>query len=164
MQVLHLCYGVGSLLIPFLVKPFLLPSKESPSNNTDNSNNSNNTQILQLEPDSIIYQLSSNQSTSNPEDVEIQYPFWIIGGYFCFIAAGFIYSTIASPVSESYEDIKGAPLSITSKSVSGEEDSRKQRRTRRKFGRIAIILFAILSNFMGGVDTVIGECIKKVID
>ncbi|XP_053205250.1 sodium-dependent glucose transporter 1-like [Panonychus citri] len=69
-QILHGSFGLGSLLTPLLVKPFLLPLVQNSTNSSESGDN-----VL---------------GTYTPDDVKVQYPFVVVGLILIFTSFGFL--------------------------------------------------------------------------
>ncbi|XP_015787702.1 sodium-dependent glucose transporter 1B-like [Tetranychus urticae] len=69
-QILHGSFGLGSLLAPLLVKPFLLP-------------------LVQNETETQSDQVTFGDY--NPDDVKVQYPYLILGSILVFGSFGFLF-------------------------------------------------------------------------
>ncbi|XP_015781897.1 sodium-dependent glucose transporter 1-like [Tetranychus urticae] len=68
-QILHGSFGLGSLLTPLLIKPFLLPLAQNEGNETQS--------------DAFL-------GDYTPDDVIIQYPFIVVGVLLIFASSGFL--------------------------------------------------------------------------
>ncbi|XP_074602664.1 sodium-dependent glucose transporter 1C-like [Brevipalpus obovatus] len=68
-QILHMSYGVGSMLAPVLIRPFLLPI-----------------------PEDLGKDWTTDQSFYSPEDVQIKWPFLVTCTLSIVVGFGFVYS------------------------------------------------------------------------
>ncbi|XP_074598708.1 sodium-dependent glucose transporter 1A-like [Brevipalpus obovatus] len=149
MQILHMSYGAGSLIIPVIVTPYLLPVKDD-----NNDTNSNMTTVE-------VSLSSSNGSNYSADDVKIKYPFWMFGAYFLGVTIGFCILAYISPKSKSHEEIfeLNAPNSSdesASEPLGGEAKGDEPKKGSAYIRWLVVLIFGLMSNVCGSVDNSIG--------
>jgi hypothetical protein len=82
MQALHLCYGVGALVVPLIAKPFLLQSETAEAVNQDNVRHNHSIQSMSRNESSLIN--DSLNDLVNRENLQLVYPYSVVAGILAF--------------------------------------------------------------------------------
>lgn len=128
-QILYMFYGIGALLAPLITRPFLLP----------------------IEKDGLNFSLTDNSTWTQDfsrNDVQIQYPYLIIGCVFILVSVTFCLCYFAGLQSDNNQS---------------EETKLEKRMQYSRLKRYsAVVMTASIANFVFGGQNVVGELTLSV--
>ncbi|XP_015788402.1 major facilitator superfamily domain-containing protein 4A [Tetranychus urticae] len=146
LQVLHMFYGVGALIVPIITRPFLLPSTESDGLNTDQGVSITSPETIDLTNATAIINAINKTTTITytPEDVKVQYAFMVVGMVLVVVAVPYFFCYL-------YDRKQKFKVEET-----GGENSRFVQTSRLK-KVLAVTITAALANFAFGTEAVVGN-------
>lgn len=130
LQILHMSFGIGALIVPLITRPFLLPLNRD-------------------EEDGIRSNGTALVNGYSPDDVMIQYPYLITGLFIC---------SISIPFGIFYLKELRNPAQYESLTEESKDKKESQSFDWRKY--VAIIPMALIANIAFGFTTLVGKCFE----
>lgn len=174
MQALHFCYGLGALLAPLIIEPFLLPSREEGLLQTS-------LDFLEISFSSPLSNVSSSDSLNGnvthlvisptkftPDDVQLIYPYFMIAGYFVVVSSIFLTLWKLSPetpahpsrIASSNNEVSKVDSINTDKSVIAREEHEQHEKQQRKYRLLVIAVITLFMHLYCGIENTFGSFIS----
>ncbi|XP_053212416.1 sodium-dependent glucose transporter 1-like [Panonychus citri] len=144
LQVHHMFFGVGALIVPLITRPFLLPYERE--DDIDNLKE-NTTQAFSSLP----------FGGYKPDDVMIEYPYLITGLFLCIISIGYVVFYFKDKRLESHVTPKNEnePETSSNDPMKSDQSSYHNEKPWKKY--VAIIPMMLIANISFGFTTTVGS-------